>query len=57
MIGKNSSGLVTFAVAKQFEGTFSAKISEAIAILCAAEEAISRGFHHIELESDCKRGD
>ena len=55
MIGRNNSGLATFTVAKQFEGTFSAKISEAMAILCAVEEAISRGLHHVELESDCQR--
>ena len=55
LIGRNSSGLVVFTVAKHLEGTFSAKISEAIVILCAVEETISQGLHHVELESDCQR--
>lgn len=42
-------------MAKRLEGTFSAKISKAIAIFCAVEEAVSQGLHHVELENDFQK--
>ena len=50
-VGRSSDRLVLMALATRLTGRFSIEASEALAVLFAIDQAISRGWMKVEFES------